>query len=188
MGTAGLNYISEFLGLGQQGIVQDLEARDEVIYCSLRCRNVGCSGEGVVGGLTHVHVVIRVNLHAVLVGDGGDDLVGVHVGGGAGAGLEDVNRESIVVLALCNLGGGGDDGVSLLRVQLAGVLVHLSTGSLQEAESANLRIFETTAGDWEVLHGALGLGTPQGVCRNLYLAHGVVFNAVFSHGFTFSVK
>ena len=51
-----------------------------------------------------------------LVGAGGDHLVGVHVRGGAGPGLEDVERELVVPLPLghferCQVYGVGDLGV-----------------------------------------------------------------------------
>ena len=39
-------------------------------------------------------------------GEGGDDLVGVHVARRAGAGLEDVDGELRIVLAGCDLEGG----------------------------------------------------------------------------------
>ena len=56
-------------------------------------------GKDVVGRLAHVHVIVAVN---GVAGEVGDDLVGVHVRGGPGASLEDVDRELLVVLA------GGD--------------------------------------------------------------------------------
>ena len=85
------------------------------------------------------------------------------------------------MLALGDFGGGSNDGIGLFRIQLAGILIYLSAGCLEQAKGANLRIFQATAGDGEVVHCALGLCTPQGICRNLNFAHGVMFNAVFSH-------
>ena len=45
-----------------------------------------------------------------LDGPVGDHLVGVHVAGGAGAGLKDVDGELVVELALGHLAAGGDEG------------------------------------------------------------------------------
>ena len=46
---------------------------------------------------------------APVAGEVGEHLVGVHVRGGAGAGLEDVDRELVVVLAGGDrVAGGGD--------------------------------------------------------------------------------
>ena len=69
-----------------------------------------CGGEGVVRGLAHVDVVIRVNLDAVVLTDGGDNLVGVHIRRRTGAGLENVDRKFFVVFAVGNIGGRCDDG------------------------------------------------------------------------------
>ena len=181
MRAAGLHDVSEFLGLGEQRLVEDLETRDEGVDGGLSRCDVGGGRERVVGGLAHVDVVVRVNLDAVVVSDRRDDLVGVHVGRGAGTGLEDVDGESIVVLVLTNFLGGGDNRVGLLGVELAGVLVDLCARSLEQAKGADLGSLEAAAGDGEVIHCALGLGAPQRVNRDLYFAHGVVFDAVLSH-------
>ena len=181
VGAAGLDHISEFLGLLGQGLVEDFQARDEVINGSFRSSHVRSGGEGVIGRLAHVYVVIRVNFHAIVMRQGGDDLIGVHIGRGTGAGLEYVDGEGVVMLALGDFGGGSNDGIGLIRIQLAGILIYLSAGCLKQAKGANLCIFQATAGNREVVHCALGLCTPQGICRNLNFAHGVMFNAVFSH-------
>ena len=93
----------------------------------------------------------------------GDDLVGVHVRAGARAGLEDVDRELVVVLAVGDLGGRGDDRVGLLGVEQAEVLVHLRAGALQQAERADLGALQRPERDREVLHRPLGLRAPQRV-------------------------
>ena len=80
VGAAGLDHVFPFLGLLGQGFLQHLQTRDEVFHGGLGGCHVGCGGEGVVGGLSHVDVIVGVNLNAVLGGDGGDNLVGVHVG------------------------------------------------------------------------------------------------------------
>ena len=85
------------------------------------------------------------------------------------------------MLALGDFGSGGNNGIGLICIQLAGILIYLGAGCLEQAKSANLRIFQATARNREVVHCALGLCTPQGICGNLYFAHCVMFNAVFSH-------
>ena len=52
-----------------------------------------------------------------LGGSVGDDLVGIHVRGRAGPGLEDVEDEMVVKLAVDDLLGGLDDGVFLVGFQ-----------------------------------------------------------------------
>jgi hypothetical protein len=53
--------------------------------------------------------------YAVLRGDAGDHLVGVHVRAGARAGLEHVDRELLVVVAVGDPACRRDNGVGLLR-------------------------------------------------------------------------
>src|SRR5699024_3554635 len=93
VGAAGLHNVPVLLGLVQEGSLKLLQGRNEVLDGGLGGGDVGGGREGVVGGLAHVDVVVRVNLDARLLSQGRDDLVGVHVRGGAGAGLEDVDRE-----------------------------------------------------------------------------------------------
>ena len=181
VGAAGLDDVREFLRLLGQGLVQDLQARDEVIDGSFRSRHVGSGGEGVIGGLAHVDVIVRVNLYALLMHQGGDDLVGVHIGRGAGAGLEYVDGEGIVVLAIRDFLCGGDNGVCLFCIQAAGVLVDLCACSLEQAKRTNLRIFQAAAGNREIVYRTLGLCAPQGISGNFNLAHSVMFGTVFGH-------
>src|SRR5699024_1609774 len=110
----GLHNVLVLLGLVQEGSLKLLQGRNEVLDGGLGGGDVGGGREGVVGGLAHVDVVVRVNLDARLLSQGRDDLVGVHVRGGAGAGLEDVDRELGVELVIGDAQGGVDDGLALL--------------------------------------------------------------------------
>ncbi len=92
--------------------------------------------EDVVRRLAHVHVVVGVD---ALAGQRGDHLVGVHVRRGAGAGLEDVDRELVVQLAAGDAVGGGSDPVGLVAVEQAEVGVHVGGGALDPAEPARDR-------------------------------------------------
>src|SRR5690606_36328031 len=112
-------------------------------------------------------------------GQRGDDLVGVHVRRRARAGLEHVDGEVLVVLALGDLVGRARDRRGQVRLQHAEPGVHARGGRLQQAERANLSPFERPAGDGEVLHGALRLRAVQGVGGDPHLAHRVVFDPEF---------
>src|SRR5699024_3727763 len=127
VGTAGLNNVLPLVSLLQQRFVKHLKTWNQVIDGSFGRSNVGCGREGVIGRLTHVHVVVRVQLNTVLLSEGSDDLVGVHVGRSTGTGLEDIDRELIVVLTGGNFLACRDDGVGDFRVERSGVLVDLST-------------------------------------------------------------
>ncbi len=54
-----------------------------------------------------------------VAGEVGEHLVGVHVRGGAGAGLEDVDRELVVVFAGGDGVAGGGDPLGQVGVELA---------------------------------------------------------------------
>ena len=92
-------------------------------------------GVGVVGGLRQIDVVIGVAVFvfALLVahqfeGDVGDDLVGVHVGGGAGSALYHVHNELVVELAVAYHAACLYDGVGSLFVEQSQVAVRQCGG------------------------------------------------------------
>ncbi len=178
VGAARLDHSVPFAGLARQRVMQHLERRDEVAHGGFGGRDVGRGGEGVIRRLRHVDVVVRVHRDAVGRGDAGDHLVGVHVGAGARTGLEDVDRKLVVVAAVGDFGGRGDDRVGLLRGQQPEVLVDLRARALQQAQGADLGALQPAARDRKVLDRALGLRAPQRFCGDADLAHGVVLDAV----------
>ena len=99
VGPAGLDDVPEVSGLGFEGGLGALEGGDEIGLDFSESREVHCSGDNVVRGLALVYVVVGMDDSGADVaahkfrGSVGDNLVGVHVGGGAGAGLEDIEYE-----------------------------------------------------------------------------------------------
>ncbi|MCY1230185.1 hypothetical protein D9M72_425910 [compost metagenome] len=189
--AAGLHDVLELDGLAVQGVGQVAEGRDEVVDQRRRGGHVYGRREDIVGGLRGVDVVVRVdNLVAAgsLEGAGGklrDDLVGVHVGGRAGAGLEDVDREVAVVLPGSNLIGGIRDRLGQLAVEHSKFCVGLGGSLLHPGKGFDVRAFQGLAGNGEVFNCTLRLGTVQGVHGDADFAHRVMFNAEFfsgSHG------
>ena len=100
VGAARLDDVLERLGLGGEGLLEPLQRGQQPVRRLVERGEVDGAREHVVGGLAHVHVVVRVR---ALAGQRRDDLVGVHVRGRAGAGLEDVDGELGVVAALGDL-------------------------------------------------------------------------------------
>ncbi len=107
VGPADLDDVLESFPFLIQRLAQALDGGNEAFVDPFHCRDVHGSGEGVIGRLAPVDVVVRV--HWVLAshlaagnfnGAVGDDLVGVHVGLGAGAGLPDHQREVVIQLAI----------------------------------------------------------------------------------------
>ena len=107
----------------------------------------------------------------------GDDLVGVHVRGRAGAGLEDVDREVAVVLAGGHLIGSVGDRLGELAVEHPQFGVGLCSCLLDPGQRLDVGALQGLAGDGEVLHCTLRLGAVQGVHGDADFAHRVMFNA-----------
>lgn len=100
-----------------------VESRQQITLKLEHCGDVHDGGKGVVGGGASVDVVVGVDgsLGAHLAaedlnGTVRDDLVGVHVGLGARAGLPDDEGEVVKELAIGNFFGGLLDGLSDLGI------------------------------------------------------------------------
>ncbi len=114
--------------------------------------------EDVVRALAHVDVVVRVH---VLAGERGDHLVRVHVRARARAGLEDVDRELVVVLALGDRIAGGGNPLRLLGIEQPERGVRPSRSGLDPAEPARDGNRNRLAGDGEVPDGFPRLAAPE---------------------------
>ena len=115
-------------------------------------------GEDVVGRLAHVHVVVRMGVVAREVGD---HLVGVRVRRGAGPGLEDIDRELVVVLAGGDLVGGRGDALAEIGVEEAKLGIHPRRRRLDPPQPMDDRHRDRLAGDGKVGDRLRGLLTPQ---------------------------
>ena len=142
------------------------------------------SGEGVIGGLGHVDVVIRMDgLFRAQHSTGhinrpiGDHLVDVHVRLGAAAGLPNAEREVVVQFALGDLGGGFDDEIGFFLCEEAELLIGQSAGSFQVSKGVDERGRHRVVGDIEVVQGSLGLSSVITVRRNIHRPHRVAFLA-----------
>ena len=181
MGAAGLDDVPELSGLGIKGGLGALEGGDEIGLDFGKGREVHCCGDDVVGGLALVYVVVGMDDTGAdvashdLGGSVGDDLVGVHISRGAGAGLEDVEDEMVVKLAVDDFLGGLDDGVFLVGFQQAEAGVDLGGGELYQAEGSDEGTGEPQVTDGEVEDGPHGRSAVVGVGGDLHRAHGVFF-------------
>ena len=110
------------------------QRRDEVAYDLTRRCEMDRRREDVVGRLRRVDVVVGVHVAPEATrGEGRDDLVRVHVGRRARSGLEDVDRELVVVVAARDLGRGVVDRVGEVRVEDAELSVGDGAGALDAA-------------------------------------------------------
>src|SRR5436305_954445 len=122
--------VSELLRLGLQRGLERAHRRQQVVRDLAERRQVDGGGEDVVRGLAHVDVVVGMG---PLASEVCEHLVGVHVGGGAGAGLEDVDRELIVMFAGGDRVARGGDPLGQRRLELAELAADQRRCGLQPA-------------------------------------------------------
>ncbi len=115
-----------------------------------------------------------------LEGDVGQHLVGVHVDGGAGTALIDVNRELVEALAgVEHQVTGFDDLVGDLGTDGAQLAVGQRSGLLGQDHAADKfgNVRNLLSADLEVLDGAQGVHTVVHVVGNFFGTQQVFFNA-----------
>ena len=128
---AGLDGVLELGGLRLELLGQAVERGQEVVDQLVERGEMDGRGEDVVRGLAHVHVVVRVH---TVAGEGGDDLVCVHVRRRARSGLEDVDPELLVQLPGGNAIRRRCDSLSLVLVEEAQLGVHPRGSGLDAPE------------------------------------------------------
>ena len=144
-------------------------------------------GDDVVARLAEIDVVVGMDPLLArrraekLGGAIGDHLVGVHVGAGAGAGLEDVDHEVLVEASLDDLLGGFHNRHGRLLLEQAELQVDAGGALLDHPQGPQKGAREAQAGDREILHRPGGLGAVEGGGGNLHASHGVTFGAGFGH-------
>ncbi len=109
----------------------------------------------------------------------GDHLVGVHVGGGAGAALDGIDHEGVVVLARDDGGASGLDGRSLGGGQEAQPRVGPRGCLLDERQGTDEvgKVADRNTRDGEVLDRAHRVDAPERVGRDVGLAEKVMLPA-----------
>ena len=142
----------------------------------------------VVGGLVQVDVVDGVDRRVVaqrpaqqLQGPVGQDLVDVHVGGGARPALEGVDDDVPVEHSLHHLGAGGLDGLERRLIPPAQFVVGAGAGQFHGAVAVDEGRMHRPPSQRKVLEGPLGMDAVKGRGRDLAAAEEVVFGAIFCH-------
>src|SRR5690349_11995591 len=146
---------------------RQLEIRDAGMQCQLdRCRI------NVVRRLTEVEMVVRMNelvlpalMSEYLQRPIRHHFIDVHVARGAGASLDHVHAELIVMKSLANLGGRLTDGVNYIAIEQ----LHLEIGERRcflyrcECGDESGKFAQLDAADGEVLDGAQRLNSVESV-------------------------
>ena len=184
MGTSDLYHVLKLLCLGRNGVANLFHRRNQRVLHAFCCGNVHRRRKCVVRGLGHVDVVIgvdrlfRSHLSAChLNRTVGDDLVDIHVGLRAAAGLPDAQRKLIIEFAVNDFIGSLHDQVGLVRRKLAQILVHQGARLFKKPERTDQLGRHGVASDIKVQQRALRLSSPIDVCRDFDLPHAVGLDA-----------
>ena len=179
----------EFLRLGRDRIVHGLDGRNQRVLHAIGRRDVHGRRKRVIRRLRHVDVVVGMNrlLRSHFAAgdfDGavGDDLVHVHVGLGAAAGLPDAQRELVVELAGDDFVGGLHDQLGFVGGKLAQILIHQRAGFFEHAKGADQLRRHGVAANVEMQQGTLRLRAPVNIRRDFDLSHAVGFDAGLCFG------
>ena len=145
--------------------------------------NTQGGGNGVVGGLPHVDVVVRVDRRVDAfgtaqcdVGEIGHHLVAVHVVAGTGTGLETVNDELIDILTGEDLVAGIDNRPGHGIIEPAGLIVGDSGSAFDQHMGFDKIGIGAAATDRKVDYRAGSLGTVPRIGGNTHLAQAVFFD------------
>ena len=146
--------------------------------------NVHGGGEGIVGALGEVHMVIGVQdgRPGQLIAPAGDHLVEVHVALGAAARLPDGEGKLLREAPCQNLVAGLKDQILPLKIQAAQGVIGQRAGPLEKGKGADEGQGHALLADGEILKASLGLSAPKAVGRDGDLAHGVMFDAILHKG------
>jgi hypothetical protein len=101
----------------------------------------------------------------------GDDLIGIHIGGGSGSGLEDVEDEVPIEASISDLEGSFDDGPAQLDVEQLQVHVGSGCREFDKTQRPNEFPREANSADLKVLHCPLGLRAIQGIPWDPHFPH-----------------
>ncbi|MOA13766.1 hypothetical protein D3C78_1338290 [compost metagenome] len=96
MGATRFDEWVDLFGLALDHLHQVQQRRQQLLMQGQGSADMNAGGDDVVAALAAIDVVVRVDrLSQQAAGEGGDHFVGVHVGAGAGAGLEDIHRKMV---------------------------------------------------------------------------------------------
>lgn len=112
------------------------------------------------------------------VGECGDDLVGIHVGGCTRAGLVNIHNKLPIPPPFCDLMRSRGDGLGHGGRKIAEGTIGPRGGLLHCPQRLDQAAPESLTADGKVFDRALGLGTVQGIDRNADLSQGIFLNAI----------
>ena len=189
--TADLDEAGEFLRLAVEGILQHTHGSRQIVD-RLDQADIDRGRIGVVGRLAEIDMVIGVKagIIAFFVSEQfertvGDDLIGVHVGGSAGAALNFIHHELLMQRAGANIAAGLGDGFHAFCVQKAELVVCACRRLLHIGQSPDEIgvVADGHPGDLEVFHGARRVHAPIDIRRNFLGPEQIMLLARHAHFF-----
>ena len=143
---------------------------------------------GIVGGLGTVDVVVGVAILVIALfmthdfqGAIGNNLIGVHIGGGTSPTLNGIHRKLVMQLARQQFIARGADGLAYVCRQCAQFRIGKGRSLFYVSQSPYQRwaLGNCAARNAEVLHGPHGLHTIIGIGRDFHFAKKIVFYTRF---------
>ena len=164
--------------------LQRFQRGQERVLQLFRRADVDGRWDDVVARLAHVDVIVLMDalLRIVLLARQlpaaiRDHFVHVHVRARARTGLENVEREMLVQLALDDFLGRLHDEGGTMGVEQAEIVIGLRGGPFQKAERANKGPRKAVTAHRKIEHGPLRRGAVKRGRRDGHLAHRVLFRA-----------
>jgi len=178
VGAACLDDISCLVGFFPERFRKVFEGRQQLLLDRQRCADVHAGRDNVIAALAHVHMVVRMHLFAqARACQVRYHLVGIHVRTRTRSGLEDIDREVLVVVAI----GHGQrrflDGHRDIALDEAQLGIGAGCGPFDQAQRRNKLARHLQPADRKVIHGALRLRAPECIGGDLEFAHTVLFDA-----------
>jgi hypothetical protein len=177
MCAPGLDDLADVTDAATDHRAEICECRQQVLLDGEQCAQMDRGRNHIVRALAHVDVIVGMHCDAgIAAGEVRDHLVGIHVGAGARAGLEYVEREVCVVPAFRHFERGLLDGCCPLGIETVEVEVGRRRGPLDQTERADELARHAQPADLEILDRTLRLRAPQRIGGHLQLAKAVSFD------------
>jgi hypothetical protein len=152
--TSGLDHADKGGSALCQYCFEVFKRREQPLLALTAGGQLQSAGNHVVAALAQVDVI--VGMHP-LAGEPCQHLVRVHVAAGAGAGLEDVDRELVAVRATDNCCGGTGDRRAALSVEKTEFDIDFCSGLLDEQQGLGERAGQWAFSDTKIVHRTLRL-------------------------------
>ena len=186
LGAAQLDDMGVFLGLA-------LQRRDEPVQRLQQLagqpdgRQLARGGEHVVGGLSHVHMVVGMHERIIafftaqkLDGAVGNYLVGVHIGGSARAPLDGIDDELVMQLPGDQIVTGAFYRIRYAPGQHTGHAVGSRACLLDPCHALDHGPGQTLVGDRKILRGPQRMNPVVRLLVDLFFAYQIVLRSI--HG------